>query len=121
MEILSLETLPGYDSGSLSVLANRALRDFHDDLDDRPEVKKGRKVTIVIEGKPRDVHGQQLETAEVSISVKLSLPNKSTRTNILSNQPQSRGFGFETDTRKAKHLPGQDKLFDDPVEALDDE
>lgn len=113
MHLLSLETLPEYDGGSLAILVNRALRDFHDDLDDRPEIKKARKVTIVIEGKPRDVTGSQLETAEVSISVKLSIPNKETRVNILSNQAKDRALGFETDTRVSKHLRGQQKLIPD--------
>lgn len=110
MEILQLETLPGYDGGSVAVLLNRALRDAYIDLDDRPGLKKNRTITLKIDIKPRDVEGNDLETVECSMAVKLALPNREARVNILANDRKSSGLGFETDTRRAKHLKGQTKI-----------
>lgn len=110
MEILSLGTLPQYDSGSVGVLVDKALRDAYLDLDDRPLLKKSRKITITIDLKPRDTDGNNLETAECAISVKLTMPNKESRVNIVANDRKGGGLGFEADTRVAKHHRNQASL-----------
>lgn len=107
MEILSLETLSEFDGGTVSVLVNRALRDAYLDCDDRATLKKDRKVTIEISLKPRDTNGNDMETSECSIAVKVKIPNKESRVNIVTNDRTGGGFGFESDTRKAKHHRNQ--------------
>lgn len=110
MEILSLETLPQYDGGSVGVLVDRALRDAYLDLDDRPLLKKSRKIIVTIDLKPHDVNGLSLETVDCAISVKLSMPNKESRTNIVANDRKGGGLGFESDTSRAKHHRNQAPL-----------
>ncbi len=114
MEILSLETLPEYDGGSVAILVNKALRDAYLDCDDRPHLKKKRRVQILIDLNPRDVDGNDMETAECCISIKLSMPNKESRVNIVANERKGGGFGFEPDTTVAKHHRDQTSIkFED--------
>ena len=111
---MSLENLPEYDGGSVGVLVNRALREIYLDLDDRATLKKKRRVAIFIDLKPAEVDGKDLETAECVIAVKVTIPNKESRTNIVANDRKSGGLGFEPDTRVARHHPDQTAMdFDD--------
>lgn len=109
MEKLSLETLPMYDQGSLSVMVNQALHDAYMDLDDRPTLGAARKIKLEIALKPV-AEGSDLEEVECEIQVSCSLPHKAARTNILAPSKRHTGLVFEPDSRRAKFAPGQQTL-----------
>ena len=109
MEKLSLETLPHYDQGSLSVMVNQALHDVYMDLEDRPSLGAARKIKLEIALKPV-ADGADLEEVECEIQVSCSLPNKAARTNILAPSKRHSGLVFEPDSRRAKFAPGQQVL-----------
>lgn len=113
---LTLERLHEYDQGSLSVLFNQAMRQIYVDLDDRPLLKKSRKLTVEFTFKPSaDPDTGDLDEIETTSKVKLSIPDREARVNILA--PSAVGIVFDPDTRRTKTLPGQMSIdFADPAE-----
>ena len=107
MKILSLETLADFDGGSAGVLCNQAIRAAYFDLRDRPRLKKKRTIHIVIELEPEQSE-DDLEAIKATVIIKSTMPDKASRSNILS--PQAQGMGFEPDTRIAKFAAGQSVL-----------
>lgn len=122
MEKLSLETLPLYDGGSLAVRVNEALRSVYLDLDDRPLVGKTREVHVIMKFKPEDVETTSgtpaLESVAAEMSVKLVLPNKESRVNVIAPSPAHGGMIFDPDRRRvARGAEGEQHLPYDEAEA----
>lgn len=115
MQKLSLETLPSYDQGSVSVLFNQALQNIYLDCEDRPLLKKERTVTLQIKIKPHEVgDNADLEAVASEISVKTALPDKEARSQIIVPVSKYNGFGFEPDRRSARGLDPDQKTMELP-------
>jgi len=111
MKKFSLAELPHYDGGSAAILIDEAMNRCYHDMQDRPHLKKPRKVTIEIIFKPKESSDAgDLETVETDIAVKHTVPPKKARQNVLAASRQLTGLGFEPDTTVAKFDHNQKTL-----------
>lgn len=108
-EPLTFESLKDYDNGSLKVLFNQAMRQLFFDLDDRPHLKKKRRIVLELEFKP-SAEGRDLAEVETTAKLKLSLPHKEARTNVLAPSKKHGSLMFDRDRSRTKSLPGQGDL-----------
>lgn len=100
LEPLTLEKLHLYDQGSLSVLYDRGMRAVFLDLEDRPRLQKGRKIVIEMEFKPDDL-GEDLIDVHCTAKVKVSIPDKEARTNVLAPSRKHGALMFNPDCARA--------------------
>lgn len=108
-EQLTLENLSEYDQGSLAILFNNGMQAIFLDLADRPRLKKSRKLTVEFTFKPTaDPDSGDLDEIETTSKVKVSIPDREARVNILA--PSTKGIVFDPDTRRTKTLPGQQSI-----------
>lgn len=88
---LSMENLGDIDDGSVAVAINQALRAAVNDCQDRPSLKKARKITLEISITPvmdkRDFH-----QARVEFTIKQTVPSKGLEVVM---RPTTRGDGLE--------------------------
>lgn len=105
---LKLENLHEYDQGALAVMFNQAVRQVYLDMDDRPLLKKARKVSIEFSFVPGSNAG---DLDEIVTETKI----KQSYVNILAPSKANGGsIMFDPDTRRTRTLPGQPTLeFED--------
>jgi len=101
LEPLSLSTLHKYDQGSLAILFDRAIRSIFLDLEDRPRLTKERKLVIELKFRPDDL-GDDLIDVECSSKVKVVIPEKESRVNILAPSRKSGTLMFNPETPRAR-------------------
>lgn len=77
-QILTFETLGDVDDGSIRVAVDQALRSLFHDLNDRPGLKKSRKLTLNIDFTPRTSDQGHLDDVAVGFQIKTSSPAKQT-------------------------------------------
>lgn len=111
---LKLENLHEYDQGALAVMFNQAVRQVYLDMDDRPLLKKARKVSIEFSFVPGSNAGD-LDEIVTETKIKLAIPDKQSYVNILAPSKANGGsIMFDPDTRRTRTLPGQPTLeFED--------
>lgn len=78
LEKFNLEALAKIDGGRLAVVFEQALRRVQEDLHDRPNLKKPRKVEVHITFKPVP-HDSDLDSVDVSFQVKDNVPKRESK------------------------------------------
>jgi len=121
MEVLRLETLTKLARGLLAAEVDQELAEITADLEQRPGLKKPRKLVIEIQltPVPDEDNPDALKSTATQFSVQKTLPKKVMKRS-LRYIPKSRGLGFETDTDSIDHHPEQPVLgFEDDEESDD--
>jgi len=75
-----LGSLPQLEDGRVEVAFNAAIQQVLDDLYDRPNVKKARKVTMEFTLEPQADDAGMLENVEAKVAFKTTTPARETRT-----------------------------------------
>ena len=119
MDILRTSSLAKVRDGAVAAKLDAELVRLFSDCEDRPLMKKPRKVTLEITITP---DGQTADLSEVSVSfnIKSSIP----ATEIVRPMKAMRkrnGFGFDEDTDSVDHSPAQRRLSGIDSDDGDDE
>lgn len=117
-EILRTASLTKIRDGQVAAQLDYELSKVFADCDERPNLKKARKITLEIEVTPSLVEGSTL--VEVDTVFKVA-PAKLPATEFgrsMRARKKNRGFSFEEDTDSTDPIPGQQRLtgIDDDAE-----
>lgn len=113
---LKLSNLHEYDQGALALLFDQALRQVYFDLDERPMLKKARKVSLEFSLTPNTEQGD-LDEIVSETRIKVCIPDKESRVNVLApSRANGGGILFDPDTRRTRTLRGQGSLEFDAEE-----
>lgn len=93
-QVLSLETLGEVDNGVIVAAFDKALRQVFLDLDDRPDLKTARTLTLTLKMKPLN-DKSQLIRADVEFDVKVAIPSK--KSVAYPMLPTNDGLEFQPD------------------------
>jgi hypothetical protein len=110
---LSLATLGQLDDGTVGAVVDAAIADILKDCDDRPGLKKARRVTLEVSFEPVvDERSFVLKGVDVSAQVKLSVPAQTMREQYLQTSLDTAVNRLEA------HLPDahQDSMFTETKE-----
>ncbi|WP_437224941.1 hypothetical protein SH661x_000390 [Planctomicrobium sp. SH661] len=106
---LKLANLADYDGGSVQVMFDQALRRILNDLDDRPALKKARKLTLEMTFEPR-CSDRDLDTIVAKVRIKDNIPNKEARECVLVPAMQRGFIQFDPSSAITRTAPGQNEF-----------
>jgi hypothetical protein len=104
-QILNFETLGEVDDGSIRVAVDQALRSIFHDLNDRPGLKRARKLTLDVEFAPRTSDRGELIDVVVGFGIKTTSPARKTAVVMAVKQD---GLAFQasvSDNPRQEPLP----------------
>lgn len=108
MDILRTESLHLVRDGAVKHKIDAELVHVFSDCQDRPLLKKPRKVTIEITVTP-DGQSPDLQDVDVAFVVKSSIPPTEIRRPMKAMKKRN-GFAFDADTDEIDHSPSQRRL-----------
>lgn len=108
MDILRTESLHLVRDGALKHQIDAELVKIHHDCQERPLLKKPRKVTVEIIITP-DGQTPDLQDVDVAFTVKASIPPTEIRRPMKAMKKRN-GFAFDADTDDVDHDPAQRRL-----------